>query len=153
MLRSVVPLRDRLPRPFDELYKEMDQLVQQLFGQEEERSGSVERFVPTLNVVETEGAYEVTLDLPGVDPAHVQVELNDGQLSVSGERKFEAEEKGTTLHRVERRYGQFRRVVSLPLPVDDAGISAAYKDGVLKVTLPKSERVKPKRIEVKVAEV
>jgi HSP20 family protein len=106
-------------------------------------------FVPTLNVAESDNAYEVTVDLPGVKPEDVSVELHENQVTISGKREVEHEETGRTFHRIECRSGEFRRVVALPVPVDETKISADYHQGVLKVVLPKSEKVKPTRITVK----
>ncbi|MDY0165104.1 MAG: Hsp20/alpha crystallin family protein [Thermoguttaceae bacterium] len=93
--------------------------------------------------------YEITLDLPGLKPDEVNVELKENQLWVSGERRHEAEEKGKTYHRIERAYGQFRRVIPLASQVKTDAIEAEYHDGVLRITVPKSEAAQPKRIEVK----
>jgi HSP20 family protein len=102
-----------------------------------------------MNVAETEERYEVTVELPGMKPEEFQVELKNGQLWISGEKKEEREEKGKTFHRVERRYGEFRRVIPLPTPVEEGRIEAQYKDGVLHVILPKAAEARPKHIEVK----
>jgi HSP20 family protein len=91
----------------------------------------------------------VTVDLPGVKPEDVCVELHDNQPKISGNRNTEDEPKGRTYHRVERPSGEFRRVIALPVPVDEAKIEADFHQGVLKVLLPKSEKVKPTRIAVK----
>ena len=145
MARTFMPFRNGSLAPLEDFYKEVDSLVQNFFDPDESRAN---KFTPHANLAETEAGYELTLDLPGIDPEDVTVELNDGQLTVAGERKVEAEESGKTFHRVERRYGQFRRLVSLPAPVDEEKITANYRDGVLIVSLPKSEKIKPKRITV-----
>ena len=107
------------------------------------------RFVPEANVVETDKAVEVTMELPGMKPEDVKVEMTDGRLCVSGEKREEKEEKGKTFHRIERRTGAFRRLISLPAVVDDAKAEATFAEGVLKVALPKSREAAPKAIEVK----
>ena len=107
------------------------------------------RFVPEANVVETDKAVEVTMELPGMKPEEVKVEMTDGRLCVSGEKREEKEEKGKTFHRMERRTGAFRRLISLPAVVDDAKAEATFAEGVLKVALPKSLEAAPKAIEVK----
>ncbi len=150
MVRTLLPLRERSLLSFDDIYRQMDHLSRHLF-REEENSGAG-HFAPRVNLAESEADYEITLDLPGVDAKDVNVELNDDQLTITGERKSEAEESGKTFHRVERRYGTFRRVITVPAPIDKEKITADYTDGVLRVTLPKSEEVKPKRIEVKKAD-
>jgi HSP20 family protein len=109
----------------------------------------VEKFAPTANLAETEAGYEVTLELPGMKPEELNVEFRNGELWISGEKKEEKEEKGKTFHRVERRYGEFRRVFSLPVAVDEEKVTAEYKEGILRVAVPKIAEVAPKRVEVK----
>jgi HSP20 family protein len=79
----------------------------------------------------------------------VKVELHDRVLSISGEKKEEKEEQGKTFHRVERRSGSFRRAFTLPMEIEAGGVDAKFTDGVLHVTLPKTEKTAPKKIEVK----
>ena len=147
MTRTFMPFRNGNLAPLEDLAREVDSLVHHIFDPED-RSVTNHRFTPAATLAETETAYELSLDLPGIDAEDVAVELNDGKLIVSGERKSEAEEAGKTFHRVERRYGKFRRVVSIPAPVDEEGITAEYRDGVLHVALPKSEKIKVKKISV-----
>ncbi len=147
MSRALRNWRGTAIRPLEDLYRDMDNLVQHLFG-DESRQVTRETFAPTLNVAETESQYEVTADLPGIKAEDVSVEVHEGQVTISGKRESEKEETGKTFHRVERQYGEFRRSVALPMPVDEQKITAAYKDGVLTVVLPKSEKVKPTRIQV-----
>ena len=103
---------------------------------------------PRVNVAETESEYEVTVDLPGVNPADVAVEHKAGELWISGERKEEKEEKGKFFHHIERSMGKFHRVIPLVADVDADKIEAVYKDGVLRITVPKAEAARPRRIEV-----
>ena len=81
----------------------------------------------------------------------MKLTVNDNVLTITGERKYEKEEKGKKYHRVERAYGSFMRSFTLPEDADEGRVSADYKDGVLKVHLPKSERARPKSIDVKIA--
>lgn len=148
MVRTFMPFRNGTIAPLEELAREVDSLVNNMFDPEDRAV----KFTPFANLAETESGYELTLDLPGVDPNEVSVELNDGKLVVAGERKVEAEEVGKTYHRVERRYGQFRRVVAIPAPVDEDKITAEYKSGVLTVYLPKSQKAKAKKITVNKAD-
>ena len=106
-------------------------------------------FKPQADLVETDDAFEVTLDLPGLKPEDVNVELIEGRLSISGERKEEKEEECKTFHRVERRTGEFRRILTLPCAVNEEEVSAEFNDGVLTVRVLKSEEARTKRIEVK----
>ena len=147
MSRALRSWRGTAIRPLEDLYRDMDNLVQHLFG-DENRQAARDSFAPTLNLAETEASYELSADLPGIKPEDVNVEVQEGQITISGKREVEKEEQGKTFHRVERQYGEFRRTIALPLPVDEQKITAAYKDGVLTVNLPKSEKIKPTRIPV-----
>jgi len=144
MARTFMPFRNGIA-PLEDLAREVDSLVQNMFDPEDRQQ---HKFAPAANLAESETAYELTLDLPGIQPDDVSVELNDDKLVVAGERKSETEQAGKTFHRVERSYGKFRRVLSIPAPVDEERITAEFKDGVLFVKLPKSEKVKIKRISV-----
>ncbi len=106
---------------------------------------------PTMNLAESEAAYEVTLDLPGLDEKEVEITLKDGLLVVKGEKKTEHEEKDKTFHLVERGYGAFSRVIRVPGTVEEENITARFDKGVLTITLPRTrEAVKEARkIEVK----
>jgi HSP20 family protein len=101
------------------------------------------------NVAETETGFEVTLELPGMKPEEFHVEFRDGALWITGEKKEEHEKQGKTYHRLERRYGEFRRVFRLPVAVNEEMVTAEYKEGILRVAVPKIAEVKPKRVEVK----
>lgn len=148
MVRTLKPWRNTTLRPFDDLYREMDSLVGHLLRNENAESGA-EHFAPRLNIAETEAQFEVSVDLPGVNPENVNVEVHEGALTINGTRESETAESGKTYHRIERRYGEFRRVIPLPDAVDEDRITADYSDGVLSVVLPKSEKLKPTRIEVR----
>jgi HSP20 family protein len=131
-----------------EFRRGIDSLIEELFG---DGSGTelVEGFVPRANVAETDSAYEITVDLPGMKPEDLNVELKGGELWISGERKHEKEEKGKTFHRIEKRYGRFHRAIPLAAALNENKIEAEYKNGVLQVTALKAEEAKPKRIQVK----
>jgi HSP20 family protein len=108
-----------------------------------------EGFAPKTDLVETEKQFEVTADLPGLKPEEVNVEMREGSLWITGERCEEKEEEGKTYHRVERHSGKFRRVISLPTPVDKQHVTAEFEDGVLKVVIPKAKEDQPRKIAVK----
>ncbi|TAJ25221.1 MAG: Hsp20/alpha crystallin family protein [Nitrospirae bacterium] len=108
-------------------------------------------WVPTVDISETETEYLIKAELPEIKKEDVKVTLADGVLTIQGERKQEKEEKGKKYHRVERSYGRFVRSFALPDYVDDAKVTAEFKDGVLSLHLPKAEKAKPKAIEVKVS--
>ena len=147
-MRSMIPWRERFPATFPRWENEMEDLMERFFGNGEE--WGLTRFTPSLNVSETDTGFEVSAELPGLKPDEVKVELKEGNLWISGEKKEETEEKGKTFHRIERRHGEFRRMVQLPGSVDEEKVEAKFEHGVLTVNVPKSEKVKPKRIAVKV---
>ncbi len=112
--------------------------------------GSVEEhFTPPIDIQETDDAYIVEADVPGMKKEDVHIEVNDDVLTIKGERKSEHEEKREDYHRIERQYGSFRRTVTIPGGFQYDAVKAKFKDGVLRVTLPKREDAKPRRIEVK----
>ena len=106
-------------------------------------------WVPALDDRETEERFEVTLDLPGMDPDAVGVTFEDGMLTVTGKRDLANEEKGETWHRIERSYGTFARSIRLPQTADPERIEATFDKGVLAVSVPKVEQAKPRTIEVR----
>ena len=107
-------------------------------------------WAPSVDVSETEGGYQIKAEIPDVKKEDVKVTLEDGVLTIQGERKQEKEEKGKRYHRVERSYGRFVRSFTLPDVIDEEKVKAEFKDGILNLALPKSEKAKPKAIEVKV---
>jgi HSP20 family protein len=98
---------------------------------------------------ETPESVQVRMDLPGIKPDDVNIEIAGNTLRITGERKEEKDEKNKTYHRVERRFGSFSRSVSLPCSVKEAAVNAEHANGVLTVTLPKSEEAKSHKIKVK----
>ena len=147
MTRMLVPWTTRFPRGLDVFRNELENALGRFLGPVE--GDSIASFAPHMNVAETEGAYEITVDLPGMKAEEFNIEVKSGELWITGERKHESEEKGKTFHRVERCYGTFRRVITLPPDADAENVNAEYKEGVLHVTVPKTEAALPKRIEVK----
>ncbi|MDH5624832.1 MAG: Hsp20/alpha crystallin family protein, partial [Nitrospira sp.] len=138
--------------PFRELQEMSDRLNRTLTRPALRNGGkedlTVADWVPTVDISESEGGYLIKAELPEVKKEDVKVTVEDGVLTLSGERRQEKEEKGKKYHRVERSYGSFVRSFSLPESVDESGVKAEYKDGVLSLHLPKTEKVKPKSIEV-----
>lgn len=129
--------------PFTEMSRFQDELFRR--GGEAERR----RFRPAVDVYEDQEGILLQADLPGVKSDNVHVDVNDGVLTLRADRKLEQEEKKENYQIVERPYGTFERSFSLPTTVDAEKINAQLKEGVLNVWLPKSERSKPRRIEVK----
>lgn len=142
--------------PFREFERLPDQMAR-LFGfpalrpYGTEETLTVADFMPAVDIYETEKEYLVKLDLPEVTKEEVKVFVEDGVLTIQGERKKEKEEKGKRFHRIERSYGTFLRTFTVPPDADETKIDAEFKEGLLKVHLPKSEKAKPKTIDVKVS--
>lgn len=149
MTRTLAPWFTRTPRLMDFEVEFPKWMTEVLGGPEGGVFGREGKFLPEVNMVETEKAVEVTAELPGMKPEEVKVEIREGALWITGEKKEEKEEKGKTFHRIERRAGTFRRVLQLPVEVKEKDVEARYAEGVLKVILPKAERVAPKQIEIK----
>lgn len=142
--------------PFKEL-EDLENRLSTLFGRapvrkngDKKESLTVAEWAPLVDIVEDEKEYLIKAELPEVKKEDAKVTVQDDVLTIAGERKYEKEEKGKKYHRVERAYGSFERSFILPEDADGAKIVAEFKDGVLTVHLPKSEKVKPKSIEVKV---
>ena len=108
-------------------------------------------WLPLVDIAEDEKEYLITTELPEVKKDDVKVTVENGVLTITGERKFEKEEKNTKYHRIERSYGSFARSFALPDDGDATKVNAEFKDGMLKVHVAKSEAARPKQIEVKVS--
>jgi HSP20 family protein len=141
--------------PWKEL-EEMEKRLSTFFGRSPEGSGekkeaiAVADWAPVVDITEDEKEYLIKAELPEMKREDIKINIEDDVLSISGERKYEKDEKGKKYHRVERAYGSFLRSFTLPQDADGSKVSATYKDGVLSIHLPKSEKAKPKAIEVKV---
>jgi HSP20 family protein len=107
---------------------------------------------PAVDIYETENELVLKADLPEVDPKNVGIQLENGTLTLKGERKFDEQKNGKGFHRIERSYGSFVRAFSLPDTVEGDKVKADYKNGVLTVTLPKKEVAKPRTINVEIGE-
>lgn len=107
-------------------------------------------WAPRADITETDDAFSITAEVPGIKRDNVKINIEDHVLSIHGENKQEKEEKGKKFHRIERFYGSFNRSFSLPENVNEDKIDAIFKDGVLTLTIPKTEVKKPKAIEIKV---
>lgn len=141
--REMSRLQRGIDRVFDDVMRPFPSLSAGFSGLEEDR------FAPACDIDETESHFLVSFDLPGISKDEVKIEVTDNQLTVSGERKKEhREELGTRLS-VERSYGAFQRVFSLPTAVDAEAIEADYTHGVLRIAVPKAEASKAKLIPVK----
>lgn len=117
----------------------------------EQESLTVSEWTPLVDIIEDDKEYVIKGELPEIRKEDVKVTVENGLLTISGERKLEKEEKGKRYHRVERAYGSFVRSFSLPDDADCNKVNADFKDGVLRVRVGKSETARPKQIEVKVS--
>ena len=138
-------------RPIQELKKEMDRIWQEFFGKGyvPEKWEGIE-WIPAVDVSETDDAVIVKVDVPGVNPEDMEISLVDNVLVIKGEKKREEEEKKENFYRMERFYGSFMRSIQLPCEVEEDKIEATYKDGVLKIVLPKKPEEKKKVIKINV---
>jgi HSP20 family protein len=146
------PLRELAPfREFERMRREMDRLWDSFFeGGSRRRTEEGGEWLPSLDVAETKNELVVKAEIPGMDPKDIDISLSDGVLTIKGEKRQEKEEKEADYHLVERSYGSFIRLVQLPKEVQSDKISASYKDGILKISLPKSEEAKKREIKIKV---
>jgi HSP20 family protein len=134
-------------REFASLQNQMNRLLQQE-PQGGEESLLQTRFAPPVDIYEDEHSYTLKLEVPGIDEKDVDVKLENNTLTVSGERKFEKDEKEENYRRVERRYGSFVRSFTLPATIDSENVTADYDKGLLKIRLAKKAEAKPKQIKV-----
>jgi HSP20 family protein len=130
---------------------DVESFFDRLLGLRDDSWPRADAFAPRMDIAENASEYEIVLEVPGVEANDFNIEFKNGELWITGEKKFEEQQRSDkTYHRVERHYGQFRRVVSLAAPVDESRIKADYLQGVLTITIPKAESAKPKRIPVNV---
>jgi HSP20 family protein len=137
-------------REIDTLQGDVNRLFDSFFGRRE--AGGVSqsrRWVPAMDLAETEDSLVLRADVPGVDRNDIAVEVKDGVLTVTGERHAQSEDKREGYHRVERSYGSFARSLELPKGIDPEGVDASYEDGVLEVRIPKPAERQPTKVEVK----
>lgn len=145
------PFRELVPFDFEQMRREMDRLWDSFFERGiRRRAEGVGEWYPSLDVAETKNDLVIKAELPGMDPKDIDISLSDGILTIKGEKKQEREEKEEDYHLIERSYGSFTRSVQLPKGVQSDKINASYKNGVLRVTLPKTEEAKKKEIKIKV---
>jgi HSP20 family protein len=132
-------------REVDSLQSEVNRVFDAFFGNGGART---RRWVPAMDLVETEDQLVLRADLPGLSRDDVEIEIKDGVLTVSGERKTDHEEKSEGFYRVERAFGRFSRSLTLPDGIDAERVAAEFNDGVLEVRIPKPEETKPHRVAI-----
>lgn len=138
--RELATLQDRINRLFGESFPARlydDDLISGVWA-------------PAIDLYETDNEIVINAEIPGVDKKDINIEVKDGILHLSGERKEEKEVKEERYHRKERYYGTFRRSFTLPAHINAEKVKAKFKDGILKIALPKIEEAKPKKIDVEV---
>jgi HSP20 family protein len=139
--------------PFGEvgrLRREMDKLFEDMIGSEKEEDIARGSWFPRVNINERKEDIIVTADLPGLNKDDISINMENKILTITGERKFESNEKDDNYHRIEKVYGKFSRSFRLPDSVSDEGVKAEYKNGELHITLKKREEAKPKSIPISI---
>ncbi len=141
-------------RPFEDLmniHQNFDRLFDEFFGRYPlEFDGRVGTWSPAVDVSEDRDNIYFSVEVPGLSKDDVKITIQDNLLTIRGEKKQETEQKGTNYHRVERSYGAFTRSFSLPTAIETDKIKAQFQEGLLRITLPKAEEVKPKEIPIAV---
>ena len=137
-VRNVSTLQDEVERAFRQAFGGSQQVAATPAG----------AFSPALDVEETEDGFTLHVELPGVTADEVEVSLEENVLTIAGERRFYADKDADDFRRLERQFGRFHRAVRLPDRVDGGRVEATYRDGLLKIAVPKAEDAKPRRIQV-----
>jgi HSP20 family protein len=145
MLDRWDPFRDLMS-----IQNELNRLFGRTYGAAEGGSGTTGSWVPPIDVFESSDKYVVAVELPGIEPSDVEVSVEDSTLTIRGQREFFYKDAAEdAFRRVERRYGQFTRTVTLPTTADVEKVDATFDKGVLTVEVPKREEAKPRKITVK----
>ena len=151
-MRSIT-LRDPMARTFNPS-RDMERFIKSMWagnlGDRDEADSMCGTWVPAVNILERDAGVEITVEMAGVDAKDVEVTVEDGVLSIKGERRFEEAVEGETYHRVESSFGAFERRFTVPTSVDPGKIEARFKNGVMTLALPKREESKPRTVKVKV---
>jgi len=144
-------MRTLTPWGFGNLQKDMERLFDRMGMAEWDLPAmrTLGEFAPTLDFAENKDAFVVRVEIPGIDPQDIAVSLENQVLAIKGEKRHEKEEKDERYYRMERAYGAFARTVRLPAAVDGSKVTAAFKNGLLTVTLPKAPGTKGSTIPVK----
>jgi HSP20 family protein len=136
-------------RDLDSLQGDVNRLFDSFFGRRDvAQAGAGRRWVPAMDLAETDDQLVLRADLPGMERGDIDIEVKDNVLTISGERKAEHERKGEGFHRIERSFGRFSRSLGLPRGIDAKSVTASFDNGVLEVRMPKPEERKATRIEI-----
>lgn len=149
------PSGDYLPAargndPFARMHREMDRMFDDFFGDARPDRGGL-LLKPSVDIAESKKAYRISVEVPGIEPDQIDLHVEGDTLVLSGEKRQESEDDDEGFHRVERSYGQFRRVLALPEDADADGIKADFKNGVLKIRVPRvkqSEKAGAKKVRI-----
>jgi HSP20 family protein len=146
--------KNRVTTPFGDFQIDVENLVEQFFGDGSKSNpgkfNSEKGWTPRISVSESDTEYQMLVELPGVDPADVNLEMQEGRLEISGEKKNDELGEGVSSVRDERQSGEFKRAFEFSKLVEPDQIQAEFKNGLLKIVLPKSEKILPRKINIKV---
>ena len=144
---ALIPFGTRSTDLFQDFRREVDHLMSRFF--DTDFGNGHHMWAPSANLRETDKTYELTIDLPGMKPEDVDIEVKQGELRITGERKSEEKYEGQTWHHMESRYGRFQRVFRFGEDVDAEKVEATFSDGVLHISAPKAESAMKKHIAIK----
>jgi HSP20 family protein len=146
------PMRDlmSMEREFNKIFNSLERKFGFNEGERDNEEFENAIWMPMTDILEDDNQYYLNIDLPGIKKEDVKINYNNGLLSISGERKMENVEKNAKYHRAERVYGKYYRSFTLPQKIKENEIDAEFKDGQLKISIPKAEEAKPKQLEIKV---
>jgi HSP20 family protein len=136
--RDMVTLREKMNRLFEDVFT----------GRGEDKELAASTWAPAVDIYETENELIMTAEVPGIEEKDIEIKIEDNTLSLRGERKFEKETKEENYHRIERSYGSFYRAFTLPNSIDPDRIQAEYENGVLKISMPKRQELKPRKVKI-----
>lgn len=136
--RDMVSLREKMNRLFEDVFT----------GRGDDKELASSTWAPAVDIFETENELVMSAEVPGIDEKDIEIKLEDNTLTLKGERKFEKETKEENYHRIERSYGSFYRAFTLPNSVDLDKIHAEHENGILKITLPKRQEIKPRNVKI-----
>jgi len=136
--RDMSTLREKMNRLFEDAFT----------GRAEDKEIVSSAWAPAVDIYENENELVLTAEIPGIDEKDIEIKIEDNTLTLKGERKFEKETKEENYHRIERSYGSFFRAFTLPHSVDTDKVQAVHENGVLKITMPKRQELKPKTVHI-----
>ena len=136
--QDMVTLREKMNRMFEDVFA----------GKGEEKEFSPSSWAPAVDIYETGSEIVLTAEIPGIDENDVEIKIEDNTLTLRGERKFSKETKEENYHRLERSYGAFYRAFTLPNSIDAENIRAEHENGILRVTMPKKQELKPRTVKI-----